>query len=662
MNLPISLSAPAENVEAIFAERKVRMTLGGEPTLIPINPDGPEWSVTAVGPTKLNYAYAFSDRVIADVLPGAAIFYSPGKSYPGEVNPRWVLNVISRKDGKPLIDLPFSSEPIAAAVVDQFRRRIGKKLGVSGTWIKGISTEAQSSVVWILPLDHDDTDWQSASWKRKTMRLIEVEGAAGLRLPLGEVPEGISRRALTIEWKNGAMSIFFPPLMQGPFLELLEIVNGIMTQTGAANVRLQGYVPSDEGGIWAKLGVASDPGVLEINIPPCQDWAEYARWMHTVERTGTKTGLRSIKIVNGVEFGTGGGNHLCFGGPSTDENPFFTRPGWLTSILRFWQHHPSLSYLFTGMYVGSSSQAPRTDESARDLYDLEMAYHYLESLPAGDHRQIINETLRHLHIDGSGNTHRSEVSFDKFWNTSWPGGALGIVEFRAVETLPGAEAMSSVALLWRALAAVLLANPYRRPLKAFGTDLHNRYFLPSFLWNDLESVLAFLEKHGIDLPSKIFYSIWDWRLPVMLETAVGGATVTIRKALESWPLLCETPLEGGSTSRFVDTSIERIEITADAPIEARFQGRKLPLVEFPSQKFGAGLRFRKSALYPSLHPGIPPQLPLDVDLTHKGESRIFQLQPDQNSFSGPFETKLHEPRPDCRRSSESSVTYDLRLP
>lgn len=662
MNPSRSLTTPAEQVEAIFASRKVRMTLGGEPTLIPVHPEGPEWSVTAVGPTKLGYAYAFSDAIVADVLPGAAIFYSPGKSYPGEVNPRWVLNVLSRKDGRPFIDLPFSSEPAERTVIDKFRRAIGKGLGISAAWIKGTSEETEQSAVWILPLDHDGTDWKSASWKRKVMRLIQVEGPAGLRLPLGEVPEGISRRALTIEWKAGAISVFFPPLLQGPFLNLLEIVNAIMTETSAANVRLQGYVPSDEGDVWAKLGVASDPGVLEINIPPCQDWADYARWMHTVERIGTKTGLRSIKIVNGEEFGTGGGNHVCFGGPSTDENPFFSRPGWLTSILRFWQHHPSLSYLFTGMYVGSSSQAPRTDESARDLYDLEMAYHYLESLPAGDHRQIINETLRHLHIDGSGNTHRSEVSFDKFWNTSWPGGALGLVEFRAVETLPGAEAMSAVALLWRALAAVLLAYPYRRPLKSFGTDLHNRYFLPAFLWDDLESVLEFLKKHDINLPPQIYRSIWNWRLPVMLETTVGGATVTIRKALESWPLLCETPVEGGNTSRFVDTSIERIEITADAPVEARFQGRKLPLVEFPGQKVGAGLRFRKSALYPSLHPGIPPQLPLNVDITYEGERGIFQLQADQRHFSGPFDTSLHKPQPDCRRSSESSVTYDLRLP
>ena len=134
--------------------------------------------------------------------------------------------------------------------------------------------------------------------------------------------------------------------------------------------------------------------------------------------------------------GTGGGNHLLWGGPRLEANPFFTRPGWLAAILRFWQHHPSLAYLFTGCYVGASSQAPRPDESARDLYDIDMAYTFLESLPPGDHRELINETLRHLQTDVTGNSHRSEMSFDKFWNTAWPAGALGLIEFRAIESLP----------------------------------------------------------------------------------------------------------------------------------------------------------------------------------------------------------------------------------
>jgi len=489
-----------------------------------------------------------------------------------------------------------------------------------------------------------------------------LEAPAGLRLPLNEVPADLSRRALTLELTEGALAIFFPPLLQQPFLLLLESIQKSFIALEISNVRFQGYVPSDEAGLWSRLGVASDPGVLEINIPPCDDWTEYAGWMDAIEDCGKATGLRTIKVIGEVETGTGGGNHICFGGPGVEQNAFFTHPGWVTSILRFWQHHPSLSYLFTGAYVGASSQAPRTDESARSLYDLEMAYQYLESLGRGDHRQIINETLRHLHIDGSGNTHRSEISFDKFWNTAFPGGAHGILEFRAVETLPSAEWTSAVALLWRALAAALLTKPFHEPLRDLSSQLQDRFFLPSFLWDDLGEVLAFLSSAGIDLPVETFRAIWEWRFPVLLEAKLGSADITIRKALESWPLLCEQPLEGGSTSRFVDTSIERLEIVTTAPVSVQFQGRRLPLETFPANLRGAGLRFRKTALYPSLHPGIPPQMPLEVTFTKGAKTLTYQLQAGNSGFVGPFAKTAAKPGAECRRSAPDNLTFDLRLP
>ncbi|HEX8371685.1 MAG TPA: transglutaminase family protein [Chthoniobacterales bacterium] len=657
--IPDSLLAPAKKVEALLARKNVRLTQGGEPTLVPIEPEGPEWSITAVGPTKLRYAYAFADEMVKRVAPGSVVFYSPGKSYPGETNPRWVLHMLTLKSGEPLLDLPFSSAAVTQADYKRFREQLVAKLRLKANWIKGLPAD---SSVWILPLDHTGKKFASADWKKKSMTLLNLDAPAGLRLPLNEVPADLSRRALTLELKDGALAIFFPPLLQGPFLELLKQIQDILTALKIANVRFQGYVPSDEEDLWSRLGVASDPGVLEINIPPCETWTDYAFWMTAIEECGNATGLRAVKVLGEAEVGTGGGNHICFGGPSTEENAFFTHPGWVTSILRFWQHHPSLSYLFTGAYVGSSSQAPRTDESARSLYDLEMAYQYLESLSRGDHRQIINETLRHLHIDGSGNTHRSEISFDKFWNVSVPGGAHGLLEFRAIETLPSAERTSAVGLLWRALAAALLTKPFREPLKDLSAHLQDRYFLPSFLWDDLSEVFAFLSAQGIHLPAETFRAIWEWRFPVLLEAELGEAKITIRKALESWPLLCEQPLEGGSTSRFVDTSIERIEITTTAPVNIQFQGRKLPLETFPSNLQGAGLRFRKTALYPSLHPGIPPQLPLEVTFSQAKKKLTYQLLAGQFKFSGPFAKPVSKPGPECRRSAPNNLTYDLRLP
>jgi uncharacterized protein (DUF2126 family) len=430
---------------------------------------------------------------------------------------------------------------------------------------------------------------------------------------------------------------------------------------------LAGYVPGDESDVWTRLAVAADPGVLEINLPPCETWREYAQWLEILERATISSGLRSFKQISpDDQIGTGGGNHLLFGGPSLDDHPLFGRPAWVASILRYWQHHPSLAYLFTGQYVGASSQAPRPDECASGLYDLEMAYRFLEELPPGDHRYLISETLRHLHTDTSGNTHRSESSFDKFWNVNFDGGCRGLVEFRAVETLPRAEWISAVALLWHALAAYLLANPFRKPLIDFGDKLHDAYFLPNFLWADLERILRDLAAAGFKLPRKLYREIFEWRFPTMLEHADDVATLTVRRGHEGWPLLCEQPLEGGSTSRFVDTSIERLEFLATREFAERYTihvaGRELPLASFPGGRRGAGLRYRRTALYPSLHPGIPPQMPLDVTLTADGKSTVYRLGEGQRFFT--IQPGMAAPETSaipCRKLHARLVTYDLRL-
>ena len=334
-------------------------------------------------------------------------------------------------------------------------------------------------------------------------------------------------------------------------------------------------------------------------------------------------------------------------------------------MLRYWQHHPSLAYLFTGQYVGPSSQAPRPDESANTLYDLEMAYQFLEQLPPGDHRYLISETLRHLHTDGTGNTHRSEMSFDKFWNVNFDGGCRGLIEFRAIESLPHSTWMSAVALLWKALAAYLLVRPFTAPLIEHGEHLHDRYFLPTGLWADFEKILADLRRAGFDLPVSVYREIADWRFPTMLSDEGGGARLVVRRALEGWPLLCETPLEGGSTSRFVDTSIERLEFVANSKFTATrrlfVQGRELALHPLPGGDAGAGLSYRRTALFPSLHPGIPVQLPLFI-VIDGGRRHAYRLNVDGRKFQPCPVTETPPTGAACKKLRDRLVTFDLRLP
>lgn len=653
--------------EGLFAKHGVRLTLGGEPTYVPLNPEGAEWSYSAVGPTKLAYAWEVANALKKGRMAGAAVFFCPGKSYPGEVNPRWVIKLISNRNGKPLFRSPARGRNPGSETLQEFAAAVCKGLGVPSHWLELSDPRDPRTEVLAMPLDHDGNIWHSARWplEKKLRMLSEADGPAGLRLPLHLLPPALPRRALTIERTGNTISVFFPPLLQKAFLELLSAVEYAGRKTAIPRLDLQGYIPSDEADVWTTLGLAADPGVLEVNLPACVSWRDYAEWLDAVTAACESAGLRSWKeSFWDPPQGTGGGNHLLWGGPSLETHPFFTRPGWLASVLRFWQHHPALAYLFTGCYVGASSQAPRPDESARDLYDIEMAYTFLEALPPGDHRELINETLRHLHTDVTGNAHRSEISFDKFWNTSWPAGALGLIEFRAIESLPRADWMSAVALLWTCLAAHLLENPFRKPLDRVGSRLRDEFFLPQRLWDDLSEIFDELESSGFVLDRRLFREIWDWRFPAVLN----WKKLIVRRALESWPLLCETPVEGGSTSRFVDTSMHRLEFCSDAAFAERFEihvaGRPLGLRETAKNVRLAGLRYRRTNLYPALHPGIPVQLPLAVTIVDRKTGRIaanFEMNPNEHSFHPSDSTPAHLGGTPCRGGRRGDLTCDLRL-
>ncbi len=672
-------SEAAARVEQRLAHHGVELTLGGEPTYVPLEPSGPEWSFSAVGPTKLAYARAFASAMVARHLPGAAVILAPGKLYPGEANPRWSLQILARRDGRPVVSpSPARPRPVTLQTLREAREWLAQRLAVRARcWRKADDPRRPGSPVWVLPLDYDfETErWRSERWRlggqKGAMRLLDAEGPPGLRLPLDQLDHKALRRALTLGIsEDGKLDVFLPPVLERPFAELLEAVDAFAVHARIARPELSGYVPQDDGGRWIRLGMAADPGVLEVNLPPCSSWAEYATWLERLEDAAGHAGLRSWKrLWNGQPVGTGGGNHILFGGPTLERNPFFPRPWWLARILRYWQAHPSLSYLFTGIYVGSASQAPRPDESARNLQDLEMAYDFLESLGPQADRTLINETIRHMHIDASGNTHRTEISVDKFWTPGTPSGCLGLIEFRAVESLPRAEWMSAVCLLWRALAAMLLDRDAPRPLKPYGARLHDAYFLPAFLLEDLNEVLDDLASCGLALPRRVYREIADWRLPVLHKWSCGeGCVVAVRAALEGWPLLCEVPSDGGATSRFVDTSVERLEVRASASFHERFRillgGAEVPLVQLPGGEFLAGVRFRRSALYPCLHPGIPLNMPLELAIIERGTRACVEAA-IMHADGCQFEPISPEPisRLPTRRLPKlprGSFTHDLR--
>ncbi len=705
-NSPLPLSAPAPNwmetvaqdVERRFRAQGVRLTLGGEPTVVPLNPEGPEWSITADGPTKLPLARLLAQILQRDGWPGSTLLFCPGKRYEGEVNPRWALRLFTGSDGIPPVRWPEPTQPgergavLAPEQARAWLEDLGQRLGVPLQPLELRDPLDPRRRTWAVPLtadeplgenDSEPIPWKAVAWplEDRLCELSRAQGPAGLRLPLEHFPEEVPRQVLTLELQDDQWDLFLPPLMRRPLVTLLQAVADSLG--GLAAPGLGGMLPSDLDDRWQVLGLTADPGVLEINLPVCHGWRDYDTWLRRLEVSAGSLGLRSWKVTpEGQQQGTGGGNHLLWGGPNLASNPFFSRPAWLVGVLRYWQHHPALAYLFSGLGVGPASQAPRPDEAAGELFDLELAYRAIEaadgtaSLEAsGDHRGLIGETLRHLHADRSGNNHRSEISFDKFWNPGTPAGCLGLIEFRALESLPNQTWTSAIALLWSALAAHLL-DPRHRPaaLKDWGEGLHDRQLLPSQLWADLETILAELANDGFELDAAPFRELWQWRFPPLLhwrgpepvEDNQDFPELILRPALEPWPLICDFPREGGFTSRFIDGSLRRFEVEANAAFRRHYRlllnDRPLELAMTPEV---LAVRYRQQRLYPCLHPAIEPHWPLNLVVRGSKEQQLFTLGGHGLAFA-----ESDHPSPDIvawssppwqGRRRNDAVTVDLRL-
>jgi len=628
-----------------------------------VQPEGSEWFHTAVGPTKLGYARAFAAALIREALPGTVAVLAPGKRYAGEINPRWALRLVWRRDGVPLA-------PRAGATTgrwddrsfDGLASRLRRTLAVRFPWMRARDPVFPEARVRVLPLDWRDGAWVAPRWRMpQPLHLIDTEGPSGLRLPLEALPKKAVRRALVLELRSGTLHLFIPPYIEPGFLALLDAFERALPGTGPVGVvHFEGYAPPSSELI-EQVTLASDPGVIEGNLPPCRTWRDYNRWVRQMCRAAETAGLRSFRITgDGSETGTGGGNHVLFGGPEADQSPFFRRPAWMASILRYWHRHPALAYLFTGLYVGPSSQAPRPDESGQDPIEIEIACGLLEAMKPGDRRQEIAASLRNLLTDRTGNTHRAEIALDKFWEPAVPSGCMGLIEFRAIESCPNPSWMTAVGLLWRGLLAMLLDRPERRPIPRHGPALHDRWFFPAFLEADLEAVLADLRRAGIAMPSAPFRDLSRWRFPALLED--GG--LTIRAAHEAWPLVGDI---AGGTSRLVDASLRRLEFTASPAFLRKHSvtvaGRGVKWGTFPGGRRGFGLRFQAMLCASAVHPAIDSALPLEVSIRPQGarRDRVYVLGAGEARFRDAGMRRAVPAGGQILAAGPGAVTRDLRL-
>jgi uncharacterized protein (DUF2126 family) len=425
------------------------------------------------------------------------------------------------------------------------------------------------------------------------------------------------RPALCVEARQGRLHVFLPYSTKlADYLDMLAAVEDTCAYLEKP-VWLEGYAaPADPR--MKSFSVTPDPGVIEVNLPPAASWEELERFNEIVFAEAEANHLTAQKFAfDGRHTATGGGNHITVGGPTPADSPLLRRPDLLRSMVAFWQNHPALSYLFSGIFIGPTSQYPRVDEARMDsLYELEIAF---SQIPEGDCPPwLVDRLFRNLLVDMTGNTHRAEFCIDKLYPPQGSGSRLGLLELRAFEMAPQVRMALLQSLLIRALVAAFWKKPYRHGLVRWGTALHDRFLLPHFVKQDFQDVAAFLHEAGYGVSAEWFTPQWEFRFPRIGAMAVGTVGLELRQALEPWHVLGEEA-SGSGTARSVDSSLDRVQVKASGLTDGRYavicNGRRVPLhpTGVPGEGV-AGVRFRAWHPITCLHPTIPVQAPLVFDI------------------------------------------------
>jgi len=424
--------------------------------------------------------------------------------------------------------------------------------------------------------------------------------------------------AICVEPRGGRLHVFLPPLTH--LEHWLDLVTSIEATAAELQmpVMMEGYEPPRDHRL-LRLAVTPDPGVIEVNIHPAGSWDQLHDNTVALYEEARLARLGTEKfMLDGRHTGTGGGNHVTIGGPTPADSPVLRRPDLLRSLVTYWQNHPGLSYLFSGLFLGPTSQAPRVDEARDDsLYELEIAF---QQMPSGEVPApwLVDRLLRNLLIDVTGNTHRAEFCIDKLYSPDSVAGRLGLVEFRAFEMPPHSQMSLMQMLLLRSLIAWFWQQPYQRPLVRWGTELHDRFMLPHFVARDCEDVITDLQQAGLPLRHEWLAPFQEFRFPHIGRVVRRDIELELTTAIEPWHVLGEEVSSQG-TARYVDSSVERLQVRVNGMTDGRHivtcNGRRVPLRPTGRRgEFVAGVRYKAWQPPSGLHPTIASHAPLVFDI------------------------------------------------
>lgn len=555
--------------------------------------------------------------------------------------------------------LPEGADPRKANLEDDLERRRLASL---------LSRGMENATGYILPVEFDGQRWRSSRWPMRggLITLIPGDSAMGYRLPLSSLPaptedervierdpfepreplavfaigeeagttsaqqalqqqksavngsKSVVRTALCLEPREGKLHLFLPPVTH--LENYVALIHAVEATASALQlpVVIEGYEPPKDARL-QKLLLTPDPGVIEVNIHPASRWDELVHNIETLYEQAQQTRLGAEKfMLDGRHTGTGGGNHVTLGGVTPADSPLLRRPDLLRSLVTYWQHHPGLSYLFSGMFIGPTSQAPRPDEGRDEaLYEMEIAF---QNMPEGlvDTPWLVDRLMRNLLVDITGNTHRSEFCIDKLYAAGSSSGRLGLLEFRGFEMPPHARMSLVQLLLLRCLVARFWNQPYHKPLVRWGTQLHDKFMLPHFVWQDVKEVVDDLQRHGYPFKLSWLLPFEEFRFPHYGRQQIDDIELELRWAIEPWHVLGEEVTQSG-TSRYVDSSVERLQVRLSGLTEGRYvlacNGRRVPLraTGKKGEMVGA-VRYRAWAPTSALHPTLGVNTPLVFDL------------------------------------------------